>query len=80
MRNRKSAGGFIWRFKGDPVKSLCKENNNRKKVKCTFPDGTNKQWNSMKEAMEEFGISRYKLQKYCNKNGKDNNGNKWEFI
>lgn len=80
IRNRKSAGGFIWRFKGDSSKSLYKENSSRKKVKCIFTDGTNKQWNSMKEAMEEFNMSRYKLQKYCNENVKDNNGNRWEFV
>ena len=79
-KNRKSAGGFLWAFKGDTIPSLYKENYNRKKVKCVFTNGIIKQWNSMKEAMEELNISKYKLQKYCNESIKDNNGNKWEFI
>lgn len=80
IKNRKSAGGFLWAFKGDTIPSLYKENYNRKKVKCVFTNGIIKQWNSMKEAMEELNISKYKLQKYCNESIKDNNGNKWEFI
>lgn len=33
----------------------------------------------MKEVIEECGISRYKLQKYCNE-GKDEKENIWKFI
>ena len=79
VKNRKSAGGFLWAFKGDPVPSFYKEHHNRKKVKCIFPDGTSKQWNSMKEVIEEYNIARYKLQKYCNEKVKDDNGNIWEW-
>lgn len=80
VKNRKSAGGFLWAFKGDPVPSFYKEHYSRKKVKCIFPDGTSKQWNSMKEAIKECNITRYKLQKYCKEKIKDDNGNIWEWM
>ena len=74
VKNRKSAGGFIWRFENDIPKSLHKENCNRKKISCTYTNGDCKTWDSMKEVIEECGISRYKLQKYCNE-GKDEKEN-----
>lgn len=80
VKNRKSAGGFLWAFKQDSVPSFYKENHSRKKVKCTFSNGTSKQWNSMTEAIKECNITRYKLQKYCNEKIKDDNGNTWEWM
>lgn len=80
VKNRKSAGGFLWAFKGDPIPSFYKESHSRKKVRCIFKDSSYKQWDSMKEAMKECNISRYKLQKFCNYGIKDENGNQWEFI
>lgn len=79
IKNRKSAGGFIWRFKNDSSEPLYKENHNRKKVKCIYINGDCKIWNSIKEATLECNISRYKLQKYCNE-GKDEDYNIWKFI
>lgn len=80
VNNRKSAGGFLWAFKGESVKTFYKENKNRKKIECEFKDGTCKQWDSMEKAMEEYNISRYKLQKYCKEGKLDENGNLWKFI
>lgn len=80
IKNRKSAGGFLWTFKDDPIPSFYKETHSRKKVRCIFSNGTIKQWDSMKEAMKECNITRYKLQKYCNEKIEDDNGNTWEWI
>lgn len=80
--NRKSAGGFMWKFKDDKIeiKPLYKEHHSRKKVIQYDIFGNSKIWESMKDIINECNISRYKLQKYCKEEIKDENGNIWKFF
>lgn len=82
IKNRKSAGGYIWIFKGDPLpEKFHKDHAARKRVGQFDLNGNLiKEWESMQEIIDNCGISRYKLQQYCKTEEPDKNNNIWKLI
>lgn len=80
IRNRKSAGGFMWSYTPCAEK-YCKNHHSSKRIaQYSSENSLIKIWNCMNDVITYCNISRYLLTKYCKNNIKDSDGYIWRWI
>ena len=83
MKKTQSAGGFIWRYKNDPLPSNYKferwKNNKKKVIQMDLDGNFIKEWESLMSIQRELGFNNANISMCCLGQIKTGYGYKWEY-
>jgi group I intron endonuclease len=83
VKKTQSAGGFIWRYKNDPLPSNYKferwKNNKKKVIQMDLDGNFIKEWESLMSIQRELGFNNANISMCCLGQIKTGYGYKWEY-